>query len=67
MPTKEEREAAERDKEWRKAVHEHAETIVSMALNDAHLETGEQGGLTVRIAGPDGEYRRYFVRLTECR
>lgn len=71
MTTKAEVAAVER--EWRKATDDSAYTILQRALDVASAG----GGLlladslgdrpTVEIRGPDGEWRRYYVRLTEVR
>jgi len=53
--------------EWRKALAEHAATVVYAAFDNAdrvmpaeHADTG----LTIEILGPDFVWRRYYVRLT---
>jgi len=61
--------AAER--QWRRALDDHAHAVLGKVLD------GEGGCLvvadnlgdrpTVEIQGPDGEWRRYYVRLTEVR
>ena len=56
------------DREWRKALAEHALATVRTAFEEAPrlvLADDPGGQLTVEILGPDGEWRRYFVRLTE--
>lgn len=69
-PTKAALEAAER--EWRKALDAHAaHTMHGIISHGAELIANSRlsplmGGLpTVEIEGPDGEWRRYYVRLTE--
>ena len=73
--TAEERAAQAAEREWRAALAEHADTTLRGAIGfverSNHHPTirnaADQGGTTVEIEGPDGEWRRYFVRLTEVR
>lgn len=61
------------EREWRKSLEAHAHAVVA----ELHSHAGGVmpafapgpllGGLpTVEIQGPDGEWRRYYVRLTEA-
>lgn len=65
--TKEERETAERAKAWQRCVQEAAYDKVRAALEFFNLSCGDQGGLVVTIADPDGRPVRYFLRLTEVK
>ena len=69
-PTKEQREQAAIDRTWRKITDEHAAGVMAGAIALADNPTvvrnaDNQGGHVVEIRGPDGEWRRYYVRLTE--
>lgn len=67
-PTKEMQAERAAAAEWRKALADHAQGTVRAALEEGAglvLADDPGGGLTVEILGPDGEWRRYFVRLTE--
>jgi hypothetical protein len=62
------------EREWQRALAQHADQVLRHALSgrwdadDAPLTlVTDQGGPTVVIRGPDGEWRRYYVRLTEVR
>lgn len=73
--SKEEAAQAAADKQWRKVLADHAEATLRGAVRcaaEAYSDptirnTPDQGGLVVEIRGPDGEWRRYFARLTEVR
>lgn len=56
---------------WRKATDEHAAQMVRGAITVAGTlgvrNVDDVGGHVVEITGPDGQPRRYFVRLTEVR
>lgn len=71
MATKEERDKATADRAWRKATDEHAAEAMKRAVNGDPAPSfmvrnaPDQGGHAVEVRGPDGEWRRYFVRLTE--
>lgn len=64
-------EEAAADREWQRALQEHAAGIMRDAIHGAPLASimvaPDNGGLAVAIQGPDGEWRRYYVRLTEVR
>jgi len=60
------------DREWQKAITEHATAVLHAAVG-AGLDltpqlrpSRDQGGATVEIQGPDGGWRRFYVRLTPC-
>lgn len=57
------------DREWRILQAAHVEAVLTGAVLVSPLSLirpgPDQGGLTVEICGLDGEWRRYFVRLTE--
>lgn len=62
------------DREWRQALDAHARhTMHGIITHAADLIANSRpgpligNGPTVDIQGPDGEWRRYFVRLTEHR
>lgn len=62
------------EREWQRALVDHGNAVLRVALSgrydadDAPLVLADDmGGPTVEILGPDGEWRRYYVRLTEVR
>lgn len=65
--------AAER--EWRRALDDHAHAMVATAIGGAlshayfaqtlRLSPEMGGRSTIEVRGPGGEWRRYYVRLTE--
>lgn len=80
-PSTEERERLAAEAAWRKATDEHAVASVRAAIDRARCRTPaqmtpqeptirnaqDQGGHVVEVCGPDGVWRRYFLRLTEVR
>lgn len=66
--------AADPEREWRKSLDAHAAHTMHGVITHAagHLIANAEagpllGGLpTIEIEGPDGEWRRYYVRLTEA-
>jgi hypothetical protein len=57
------------DRAWQQALDVHAHSIISAALDQpdaAGVVLGDDlgGRPTVEILGPDGVWRRYYVRLT---
>jgi hypothetical protein len=61
------------EREWKKSLDAHAaHTMHGVITHCADLIANSRpgpllGGLpTVEIQGPDGEWRRYYVRLTEA-
>lgn len=61
--------AALAEREWRKALDEHAHAVMARRLDDGEGAIVSADPLgdrpTVEIQGPDGEWRRYYVRLTQ--
>lgn len=59
------------DREWRRLLGEHAAHVMhGVITHGAELIANSRaaallGGPTIEIEGPDGEWRRYYVRLTE--
>ena len=60
------------DRDYRKAMDEHARHVMHGVISYccdpiANSRAGPLigGGPTIEIEGPDGVWRRYFVRLTE--
>ena len=67
-------QAAKDARAWRRSTDVHAATVVRTANNAPdvagvqHIDgSPDEGGHVVSVAGPDGEWRRYFLRLTECK
>lgn len=65
MTTKDEREAAAREKQWCAAKRDAAYDRVRLALERSGIACSDQGGLVVLIPDPDGDVVHYFLRLTE--
>ena len=60
------------DRQWQKTLEAHAAHVVADVIADGAASyplarpSRLMGGLpTIEIQGPDGEWRRYYVRLTE--
>lgn len=67
-------QAAKDARAWRRITDDHAATVVRAAINAAvvagvqHIDgSPDEGGHVVAVEGPDGVWRRYFLRLTECK
>ena len=65
---------ASEEREWQKLLGEHAAHVLHGVITHGAELIGNSraaplmGGLpTIEIEGPDGEWRRYYVRLTEVR
>lgn len=58
------------DREWRRVLDEHAHALFQNAIGQPAgvRSLAPLGGRpAVEIQGPDGEWRRYYVRLTEVK
>lgn len=58
------------EREWQRVLDDHAAAVFRNAIGQppgVRTATDLGGRPTVEIEGPDGEWRRYYVRLTEVR
>lgn len=71
-PTNEERARRQADDQWRRSIADHANHTLHGVLTHGVELIGNTrhsplvgGRPTLDVQGPDGEWRRYYVRLTE--
>lgn len=61
---------AEAERAWKRAIEEHAAAMLRTMFNEAGRDSpialgDDSGGLVVDVLGPDGQWRSFYVRLTE--